>query len=332
MAPLRALGLTALLAAFALLAVACSGNGVLSASSSRSARASASASDPEAPLHTIAAPTFSATPSSTAPAPPTGAPVHVSSLESDGLTYGVGMPIIFFFDKKITDATAFVNSATVTVNGAPAQGAWFFEVSARAGEVVEAHYRPQFYWPGHASIHVSAPVAGLSAGTGLVFGNSLTLDIATGNANVLTVDGATHTLTVMTDGVLYGTFPVSLGAAKSPTLLGTKVISEKDRDERMVGSGYDEIVPWSMRLTASGEYLHAAAWNVANIGKRNTSNGCTNLLPADAQRLWNYLQIGDPVSYTNTGGTAVTPSYDGYGDWNVTWTTWLAGGVLPTTG
>ena len=136
----------------------------------------------------------------------------------------------------------------------------------------------------------------------------------------------------MADGALYGTFPVSLGAAKTPTMLGTKVISEKDRNERMVGSGYDEIVPWSMRITASGEYLHAAAWNVANIGKHNTSNGCTNLLPADAEKLWNYLQIGDPVSYTNTGGTQVTPGYDGYGDWNVPWSTWLGRrGAVPTS-
>ncbi len=115
-------------------------------------------------------------------------------------------------------------------------------------------------------------------------------------ANILTVDGSTHKLTVMADGALYGTFPVSLGAAKTPTMLGTNVISEKDRNERMVGSGYDEVVPFSMRITASGEYLHAAAWNVANIGKNNTSNGCTNLLPADAEKLWNYLQIGDPVT------------------------------------
>ena len=44
----------------------------------------------------------------------------------------------------------------------------------------------------------------------------------------------------------------------------------------------------------------------------------------------NYLQIGDPVTYTNTGGSTVTPVWDGYGDWNVPWATWQAGGVLPS--
>ena len=60
--------------------------------------------------------------------------------------------------------------------------------------------------------------------------------------------------------------------------------------------------PQTVRVTNSGEFLHAAPWNVANIGKRSTSNGCTNLLPADAQRLFGYLQIGDPVTYTNVAG------------------------------
>jgi lipoprotein-anchoring transpeptidase ErfK/SrfK len=259
-------------------------------------------------------------------------PVHVSSLESDNLTYGVGMPIVLYFNKKITDAKPFVAAVKVTIDGNDAQGAWYFQKSARAGQLIEAHYRPQKFWPGHTQIHVDLPLKGVSAGAGLAFENSLTLDFAFGPAHILTVNGATHELTVTSDGTLYGTFPVSLGAAKSPTLLGTKVISEKDRNERMVGSGYDEIVPWSLRITTSGEYLHAASWNVANIGRNNTSNGCTNLLPADAQKLWTYLQIGDPVSYANTGGTKVTPNWDGYGDWNVSWASWQAGGLLSTTG
>jgi lipoprotein-anchoring transpeptidase ErfK/SrfK len=314
------LALVALLAACTACTAATAGSG-----------SSAVVSNPESPLHTIASPTLP--PSSPSPSPSAAAtPVHMSSLESDGATYGVGMPIVVYFDKQITSAIAFVKAATVTVNGNNPGGAWYFQTSARAGEVVEAHYRPNTFWPGHAHIAVDLPMQGLSAGTGLTFDDDLTLNFGTGPANILTVNGATHELTVTTDGTPYGTFPVSLGAAKTPTLLGTKVISEKDRNERMVGSGYNEIVPWSMRLTASGEYLHAASWNVANIGKRNTSNGCTNLLPADAEKLWNFLEVGDPVTYTNTGGTAVDPSWDGYGDWNVPWPTWLGGGLLSTTG
>lgn len=38
----------------------------------------------------------------------------------------------------------------------------------------------------------------------------------------------------------------------------------------------DDPVQWSVRITESGEYVHAAPWN-DGIGQRSTSNGCTNL-------------------------------------------------------
>jgi lipoprotein-anchoring transpeptidase ErfK/SrfK len=272
------------------------------------------------------APTVTVTPTPS----PTAAPVHIKLFGSDGQTYGVGMPIIAYFSKRITNAAAFTKATTLTVNGAPAQGAWYFQASAQiSGYPIEAHYRLQTYWPGHAKIHLGLATQGVSAGPGLIFDDSLTLDWNTGVQNILTVNGATERLTVMSDGKLYGTFPTSLGAVKTPTLMGTKVIMEKDRNERMIGPGYDEIVPYAMRLTNSGEYLHAAAWNVRNIGKRSTSNGCTNLLPADAQRLFGYLQIGDPVSYSNVAGK-VQQTWDGYGDWNVPWAVWRSGGLVTT--
>ena len=174
----------------------------------------------------IASPTLPPTPTTTPSA--TGAPVHVSSLESDGATYGVGMPIVVYFDQKITDASAFIKAATVTVNGADEDGAWYFEVSARSGEVIEAHYRPQTYWPGHAKIHVGLPLAGLSAGAGLVYNDSLTLDFSTGVANILTVDGNTHMLTVMSDGSLYGTYPGLAGRGQD---------ADAARDEGDLGEG-----------------------------------------------------------------------------------------------
>jgi lipoprotein-anchoring transpeptidase ErfK/SrfK len=259
---------------------------------------------------------------------PTGAPVHIKLFGGDGQTYGVGMPIIAYLSRKITDATGFDQATTVTVNGKPVAGAWYFEASALIqGYPIEAHYRTQNYWPGHASVDLTLSTKGVSAGPGLVYDDSLTESWHTGRADIMSVDGNTLQLTVMSDGKLYGKFPVSLGAVKTPTLLGTKVIMEKDRNERMIGPGYNEIVPWSLRLTNSGEFLHAAPWNVHNIGHRSTSNGCTNLLPADAEQLFNYLQIGDPVSYTHVAGT-VMPVWDGYGDWNVPWSAWQAGGLV----
>jgi lipoprotein-anchoring transpeptidase ErfK/SrfK len=256
--------------------------------------------------------------------------VHVSLLESDGGTYGVGMPIIAWFNVAPTDASAFAKATTVTVNGSKIDGAWYFEYTQHRGSKMEAHYRPKSYWPGHADIELNLPVKGLSAGNGLSYDNSLTLFIKTGRANILTVNAGNLKLTVRSDGKIYGVFPVSLGASNTPTARGTKVIMEKGADISMRGPGYyDPHVQWTQRLTYGGEYLHSAPWNVGNLGVRSTSNGCTNLSPTVAKRLYNFLEIGDVVQYPNASGPRMQLG-QGYGDWNVGWSTWLTGGALAT--
>ncbi|MDP9092482.1 MAG: L,D-transpeptidase [Actinomycetota bacterium] len=257
--------------------------------------------------------------------------VHVMLKWSDGSQFGVGVPVIAYLSRKITDARPFARATTVTVNGSPVAGAWYFETSAAvAGYPLEAHYRLRDYWPAHAKVSVKLPVKGLSAGAGLAFDDSLTLDFSTGAANVATVDDLKHTLTLVSDGTTVGSYPVSLGARSTPTARGTKVIMEKGVSICMRGPGYYECgVKYTQRLTYGGEYLHAAPWNLANLGNTDTSNGCTNLSPADAAVLYRLLEIGDLVNYPNANGPAMKLAA-GYGDWNVAWSTWLTGGAVAT--
>jgi lipoprotein-anchoring transpeptidase ErfK/SrfK len=272
----------------------------------------------------------SATPSASATTP-AGKPVHVRLLEGDGSTWGVGMPIIAYVGGKITDGKAFAAATTVTVNGTPAEGAWYFQRSAiYSGYPIEAHYRTQAYWPAHAEIHMDLAVKGRPAGTGMVFDNSLTLDMSTGAANISRIDGKKEKMTVTSDGKQVFSYPVSLGKASTPTFSGTKVVMEKDKVQRMTGPGYDEKVPWSVRVTNSGEFIHSASWNGGNIGQRSTSHGCTNLTVKDARQYFGFAHIGDVAIYTNTGGPTM-PSWDGYGDWNLSWSTWQSGGALKTS-
>jgi lipoprotein-anchoring transpeptidase ErfK/SrfK len=264
-----------------------------------------------------------------------GAPVHVRSFENDGSTYGVGMPVILYLSKKITDRSVFDEVAKVTVNGHDAGGAWYFEPSSVGDAALEVHYRPAQYWPAHAQIHVDLPLKGLWAGEGLVFDNSMTLDFATGAAQLAQVDGAAHTMVITSDGQPVKTLEVSLGAAKTPTYLGTALTMAKSNPEEMKSDpgetpAYDVMVPWSVRITDSGEFIHDASWN-GRIGSANTSHGCTNLTPADAEWYYNWSQIGDPVTYVNTGTSTVIPATDGWGDWNVDWATWQQGGLLAPT-
>lgn len=268
--------------------------------------------------------------------------VHVSALESDGATYGVGMPIVLFFTPAPTNSAAFTKAVKVTVNGQPADGAWYWE-QPTADEVdshtYEAHYRMPGYWPAHAHVHVDIPIGGRSAGKGLVYDNKLTsLDFHIGDKHVSHVNGKAEKMWVYSDNKLVRTIPVSLGESDHPTYEGVKVVMQKGEDApgtdklrpdgtvRMVGPGYDVMVAWSARITRSGEYVHAAPWN-SEIGQASTSHGCTNLSTRNAYWWYHFALVGDVVTYTHTGG-AVMPVWDGLGDWNVPWTQWARGGLL----
>lgn len=283
--------------------------------------------------------------SSSASSTPSGptTTVRVTSLLSDGGTYGVGMPIVMYFKPAPKDVKAFEAAVKVTVNGQPANGAWYWE-QPLATEVqqnmVEAHYREQGYWPANSKIHVSIPIGGLSAGPNLAYAGALdSLDFAIGDKHVTTVSANSYSMTVTSNDKVVNTFKVSLGKAATPTYSGTKVVMQKGEDVpgtntlrpngtvMMNGPGYtNDPVQWSVRVTQSGEYVHAAPWN-NEIGARSTSNGCTNLHVADAQWFYNFAQIGDVVTYPDAPGGTMRAD-DGLGDWNVNWAQWQRGGLF----
>ena len=316
-----------LAAATALLVSACSSTGSGATKTVTKTAAAANSSSAAASSSSAAA---SSTKPSVKPIPTK--PVHIKLFNEDGSRYGVGMPVIAFFNKKITNGKPLQDATTVTVNGKPAKGAWYFEYSQYLkGYPIEGHFRLQNYWPAHSSIHVNIPAKGVSAGKGLSFDDSLSSSFSTGPRNISVVNNVSHEMTVTSDGKVYGTFPVSLGAPNTPTAHGTKVIMEKGASICMSGPGYNECgVKYTQRLTYGGEYLHSAPWNISNIKRGvNSSNGCTNLLPADAQRLYGFLRIGDVVQYPNADGPAMSLGA-GYGDWNVDWGSWQTGGLVNT--
>src|SRR5205823_6616269 len=122
----------------------------------------------------------------------------------------------------------------VTVNGQPSNGSWFFQKSNNPAYQMEALYRERTYWKPHARVHVDMPLKGVSAGPGLTFANSLTLDMNTGPAQISTVSG--EQMTVVSDGKVVRQLPVSLGAADTPTYRGNKVVMEKKNPQRMVSA------------------------------------------------------------------------------------------------
>lgn len=250
-----------------------------------------------------------------------------------GSQVGVGMPIVLTLDHALTTRearAAFESRLRVTADGAPVQGAWAWQTD----DVVE--YRPMTYWPGHATITVTAAVKGVRFDRGLWGQKDVTQTFTTGPAMVSYVDIAHDHMTVTRDGKVIRVIPVTTGKVGFETRSGIKVIMTKEytriMDAATGGTAknskdyYRIQVYYAMRLTWSGEFLHAAPWSVYAQGSQNVSHGCTGMSMANAQWLYNRSEIGDVVVYT--GSPRPMDRGNGITVWNMSWARWKAGSAL----
>ncbi len=247
-----------------------------------------------------------------------------------GETVGVGMPVIVTFDVPVTDKASFEKHMTVTSTPAQA-GSWHWISDT------EAHYRPRSYWKPGTDIHVDIDVNSVPAGGGIYGQKSRSLDFHVGDAHIYKVNAQTHQMKVFSNGKLLRTLPITTGKPGFTTRSGVKVIIEKFSTKRMrsetVGIAknnpeyYDlDDVRWAMRLTFSGEFIHAAPWSVGSQGHANVSHGCTGMSTADAAWLYAMSRRGDVVEYTGTDKPMTLTN--GYGDWNEKFPTYQQGSAL----
>ena len=263
----------------------------------------------------------------TVPTPSSDTSVRTSSIEGDGKTYGVGMPIILKLSHSVKGTaarTAFEKMLKVTSDPGTT-GAWGWISST------ELHFRPSQYWAAGSTVHVAVDSAGRSLGGGLWGRSDLTVDFKIGIKRQLFADASTHQMKVMESGSNIRTIPVSLGSAKHPSSSGTLIVIDK-RPTAMFDSstyglpvdapgGYRTKVNYAMRLTWDGQFIHDAPWSVEQQGNSNVSHGCINVGPANSGWLFNRVQVGDPVVVTNTG--TQIPLGDGYSDWSISFASWL---------
>ena len=157
-------------------------------------------------------------------------------------------------------------------------------------------WRPKDYWPAGTKVKVTAAVGGVEFSPGVWGRRTVTSAFSIGARQISTVDIAKHTLTVTRNGKVIKVIPVTTGMTNSkptfPTRGGIKVIMSREASVRMDAATtgtdpkdpnyYNLTVHWALRLTYSGEFLHAAPWSVASQGKANVSHGCTGM--SDAER------------------------------------------------
>lgn len=155
-----------------------------------------------------------------------------------------------------------------------------------------------------------------------------------GDEVIATADDNTKILTVRVNGEVVKSMPTSMGKDSTPTANGIYIVGSRYKHIIMDSStygvpvnspnGYRTDVDWATQISYSGVFVHSAPWSVGAQGHTNTSHGCLNVSPSNAQWFYDHVKRGDIVEVVNTvGGTL--PGIDGLGDWNIPWDQWRAG-------
>jgi lipoprotein-anchoring transpeptidase ErfK/SrfK len=245
----------------------------------------------------------------------------------DGAVVGVGQPVAIRFDENIPDRTAAQKAITVTTDP-PVEGA-FYWLSNR-----EVRWRPENFWQPGTTVRVEVKTFGVDLGEGLFGQEDIDTSFSIGDQVIVSADDATKTLTIRRNGTVIKTMPTSMGKDSTPTNNGIYIIGDRYQHLIMDSStygvpsnspnGYRLEVDWATQMSYSGIYVHSAPWSIAAQGNANTSHGCLNVSPENAEWFYNNTKRGDVVQVTGTRGSTLS-GVEGLGDWNIPWSQWKAG-------
>jgi lipoprotein-anchoring transpeptidase ErfK/SrfK len=234
-------------------------------------------------------------------------------------TYGVGMPVILTFSQPITNKAAVEKSIQLTTSKRVV-GAWYWD----GNETLD--FRPRDFWPANTTVSFAGHFNGVLAGPGLYGYHTLTQTFTIGQSVIAVASTLTHRTQIYINGKLKYNWPISSGKPGDATPDGSYLTIEKENPVRMIGPGYNLLVPWSVRFTFSGDYYHDAYWSVGQQGFENVSHGCVNLSPADAMTYYKLAVPGDPITIT---GSPRPGTWDnGWTEWFLFWNQLLAGSAL----
>jgi lipoprotein-anchoring transpeptidase ErfK/SrfK len=258
---------------------------------------------------------------------------------TDGATYGVGTVVVAHFDEDIPDHAAAEKRLVVTTTPA-VEGSWYW-VDKR-----NAHWRPENYYAPGTKVSVAANIFGAELGNGLFGQEDSKTTFTIGPSHVSIADDNTKQVQVFENGNLIRTMPTSMGMGGSEVVAGKTItfwtqpgiytVMDKANPVIMDSStfglpvnsrlGYKESINWATKISTDGIYLHELASTVWAQGNTDTSHGCLNLSPANAQWFFNFAMPGDVVEVRNTGGAPLEVWQNG--DWGLPWDQWQAGSAL----
>ncbi|MGW6578788.1 L,D-transpeptidase [Streptomyces globisporus] len=249
-------------------------------------------------------------------------------------TVGIAQPLSVVFDHPVKDKAAVEKALKVSTSN-DTEGSWGWLQDYSGKDRVD--WRPKEYWKPGTKVTLDAQLNGVDTGAdGGWFVRDYATTFTIGAAQVVKVDLDGHRLALHRDGKQVLDLPMSAGTpgGEKASWRGTAVLMSKEgtinmRSETVgLGDAYDKMVDYSMRLTWSGMYAHAAPWNANYFGQANRSSGCLGMSDANASALYGQVRVGDPFEMTGAESKGTVAEGNGYGAWNVSWTDWQAKSAL----
>ncbi|MFI7890828.1 Ig-like domain-containing protein [Streptomyces sp. CACIS-1.16CA] len=249
-------------------------------------------------------------------------------------TVGIGQPLSVVFDHPVKNKAAVEKALKVSTSN-DTEGSWGWLQDYSGKDRVD--WRPKEYWKPGTKVTLDARLNGVDTGAdGGWFVRDYATTFTVGAAQVVRVDLDRHRLSLHRDGKQVMDLPMSAGTpgGEKASWRGTAVLMSKEgtinmRSETVgLGDAYDKMVDYSMRLTWSGMYAHAAPWNAGFFGRANRSSGCLGMSDGDAAALYGQVRVGDPFEMTGAEAKGTVAEGNGYGAWNVSWADWQAKSAL----
>ena len=236
--------------------------------------------------------------------------------EGDQQSYGVGMPIILSFSAPVQDKAAVERSIELRTSK-QVVGSWYWD----GNQTLD--FRPRDYWPAHTTVSFTGHFDGVESAPGVYGYHTLTQTFSIGDSVVAVASTKAHKTRIYVNGKLKYDWDISSGKPGDDTPNGSYLTIEKENPVRMIGPGYDLLVPWSVRFTFSGDYYHDAYWSVGEQGFENVSHGCVNLAPANAETYYKLAVPGDPITIQNSPRSGAWDN--GWTEWFLSWPQYLKG-------
>ncbi|MEV5280396.1 Ig-like domain-containing protein [Streptomyces sp. NPDC051994] len=258
----------------------------------------------------------------------------VSMVPGKDTTVGIGQPVSIVFDHPVKNRAEVEKHLKVTTSD-NTEGSWGWMEDYSGKDRVD--WRPKDYWKPGTKVTLEADLNGVDSGTaGGWFVKDYKTNFTIGQNQLAKADLGSHRLKLYRDGQLVKDIPMSAGTPggdkaswKGKTVLMAKEGTINMNSETVgLGSSYNKMVDYSMRLTWSGMYAHAAPWNNAYFGSANKSSGCIGMSDADAKFVYGWVQVGDPFEITGDDAKGTQALNNGYGEWNLTYDAWKAKSAL----